>query len=185
MKRLELPASACLNMKSVVICPRRERLRSRQSQRGNLKQKIFVNKCLTIKSIGIKLHTSTTKERSKMKTINHEGKIYQVGAVYEFSDDGKAWYVDTLEGTYQDMICPYRTRSGHGFKLIRACEVKVGTVEEAPVELIDGECYQFTDRYDDEHKGFFLAENDRLYCHTGGVVDPSKCSNFKLLVVGE
>jgi len=115
-----------------------------------------------------------------MKTINHEGKIYQVGAVYEFSDDGKTWYVDTLSGTQSKSNYPYS-----GFKLIRTCEVKAGTITEAPVKLIDGECYQFTDRYDEEHKGFFLAENDRLYCHTGGVVDPSKCTNIKLLTVGE
>jgi len=118
-----------------------------------------------------------------MKTIEHKGKVYQVGAVYEFSDDGKMWRLGVLEGTQPKSNYPYRTYSGHGYKLIRTCEVKVGTITEAPVKLIDGECYQFTGRYDDEHKGFFLAETDRLYCHTGGVVDPSKCSNIKLLVV--
>ena len=119
-----------------------------------------------------------------MKTINHEGKIYQVGAVYEFSDDGKAWYVDTLEHTYQDMTCPYRTRSSIGFRLIRACEANLGAIEEAPAELIDGECYQFTAHLGNECKGFFLAEFGRLYCTTGAIVDPSKCTNIKHLVVG-
>ena len=146
--------------------------------------KIFVNKCLTIKSIGIKLHTSTTKERSKMKTINHEGKIYQVGAVYEFSDDGKTWCVDVLEGTQPKSNYPYRTYSGHGFSLIRVCKANLGTIEDAPVELIDGECYSFTDRLVNERKGFFSAEHDTFY-RAGGWSCRSECTNIKLLVVGE
>ena len=120
-----------------------------------------------------------------MKTINHDGKAYQVGGLYEFSDTGKNWYTDILEDIHQNMTCPYRTRSSIGFRLIRACEVKVGTITDAPVELIDGECYQFTDRYDDEYKGFFLAETGRLYCTTGAIIDPSRCTNIKHLTVVE
>jgi len=117
-----------------------------------------------------------------MKTIKDKEKVYQVGAMYEFSDDGKTWHIDILEAIYQGSAYPYKARS-RVYDSIRVCKANSGTIEEAPVELIDGECYQFTDRYDDEHKGFFLAENDRLYCHTGGVVDPSKCTNIKRLVV--
>ena len=120
-----------------------------------------------------------------MKTIKDKGKVYQAGAVYEFSDDGKHWCVGTLEGTQPKSNYPYRTYSGHGFKLIRACEVKVGTVEEAPVELIDGECYQYTDQLGNERRGYFTAEyND--FCRTGGRDASSRCTNIKLLsVVGE
>jgi len=117
-----------------------------------------------------------------MKTIEHEGRIYQVGAVYEFSDDGKHWYVEVLEDIYQGSAYPYKARSGV-YDFIRVCKASLGTITEAPVKLIDGECYQFTDRYDDEHKGFFLAETDRLYCTTGAIIDPSRCTNIKRLVV--
>jgi len=120
-----------------------------------------------------------------MKTIKRKGKIYQIDAMYEFSDDGKVWCKDALKDIHQDMsdqICVGLWRS---YNFIRACEVKVGTITDAPVELIDGECYQFTDRYDDEHKGFFLAETGRLYCTTGAIVDPSRCTNIKHLTVGE
>ena len=120
-----------------------------------------------------------------MKTIEYKGKVYQVGAIYEFSDGGKAWFVDTLKDVYQDgYIYTYKTRSGINFKFIRACEAKTGTVEDAPTELIDGECYQFTDCYGMERKGYFVAEYDRLYYFHCGA-DPSKCTNIKLLVVGE
>ena len=120
-----------------------------------------------------------------MKTINHDGKVYQDGGVYEFSDDGKNWCVGVLEGTHPESNYPYRTRSGHGYKLIRACEANLGTVGDTPVKLKNGECYQFTDYLGNERKGFFLAKSGRLYCTTGAIIDPSKCTNIKLLVVGE
>jgi len=120
-----------------------------------------------------------------MKTINHEEKIYQVGGVYEFSDDGKDWCVGVLEGTQPKSNYPYRTYSGHGFSLIRACEVKVGTVEEAPVELIDSECYRYKDLYGNERKGYFSAKHG-VFCGNGGFDYASECTNIKLLtVVGE
>jgi len=120
-----------------------------------------------------------------MKTIKDKGNVYQVGAVYEFSDDGKHWCVGVFEGTCQGSAYPYKARSGHGFKLIRTCKTNLGTIEEAPAELVDGECYQFTAHLGNECKGFFLAEYGRLYCTTGAIIDPSKCSNIKLLTVGE
>jgi len=118
-----------------------------------------------------------------MKTIKDKGKVYQVGAVYEFSDDGKAWYVDTLEGTYQDMICPYRTRSSIGFRLIRACKANLGTITEVPVKLKNGECYRYTGLYGNERKGFFSARHN-MFFRTEGCDAPSECTNIKLLTVG-
>jgi len=118
-----------------------------------------------------------------MKTIG--GKTYQIGALYEFSRFGKNWFVDVLAGTQPKSSYPYETRSGHAFKHIRVCEVKAGTIEKSPVELIDGECYQYTDRQGMERKGFFIAEDNRLYCTTGDIGSPSRYSNIKLLVVGE
>jgi len=117
-----------------------------------------------------------------MKTIKDKGNVYQLGAVYEFSDDGKMWCLGVLEAIQPKSNYPYRTYSGHGFKLIRACEVKVGTIEEAPVELIDGECYQFLNPLNIWSKGFFIAEYG-MFSAKGGHVFASECSNIKLLVV--
>jgi len=117
-----------------------------------------------------------------MKTIKDKGKVYQVGAVYEFSDDGKMWCLGVLEGTQPKSNYPYRTYSGHGFKLIKACEVNLGNVEEAPVKLKNGECYSFTDLYGNERKGFFSARRG-VFFRTEGCDTPSDCTNIKLLVV--
>jgi len=119
-----------------------------------------------------------------MKTIKDKGKVYQAGAVYEFSDGDNHWCVGILKAIYQGSDYPYKNQCGD-YKHIRVYEASLGTIEEAPVELIDGECYQCTDQLGNERKGFFVAENDRLYCHAGVIVDPSRCTNIKLLTVGE
>ena len=117
-----------------------------------------------------------------MKTIEHKGKTYQVGAVYEFSDDGEEWCIDRLENINQYVTYPYETCPGDGYNFIRACEFSLGTIEEAPIELIDGECYQYTDRLVNERKGFFSARRG-VFFRTEGCDAPSECTNIKLLVV--
>ena len=116
-----------------------------------------------------------------MKTIKHEGKTYQVGAAYEFSDDGEEWCVGTLEDTYQGSAYPYKTRSG-GYRLIRVYETSLGTITDAPVKLKNGECYRYTDLYGNERKGFFSARRG-MFFRTEGCDAPSECTNIKLLVV--
>jgi len=120
-----------------------------------------------------------------MKTIKDKGKVYQVGAVYEFSVDGKHWYGGTLKAIYPDpeRNYPYKTRSGD-YRLIRVYKASLGTIEEAPVELIDGECYQYKDEFGNTRKGFFMAEQGLFY-RTGSWSYRSECTNIKLLTVGE
>jgi len=43
-----------------------------------------------------------------MKTIKRKGKVYQVGTVYEFSDNKRHWYIDTLEDIHQEDAFPYK-----------------------------------------------------------------------------
>jgi len=120
-----------------------------------------------------------------MKTIKRKGKVYQVGAVYEFSDDGKVWYKDTLKDIHQDMSDQICVGLWRNYNFIRVCEVKAGTITEAPVELIDGECYQYTDQLGNERRGYFSEDFDRFY-RTGSWSYRSECTNIKLLtVVGE
>jgi len=119
-----------------------------------------------------------------MKTIKDKGNVYQVGGLYEFSDDGEHWYVDTLEGIEQDVLCPYETRLGDTHNFIRVCKANLGTITEAPVKLKNGECYSFTDRLGNKRKGFFSARRG-VFFRTEGCDAPSECTNIKLLVVGE
>ena len=119
-----------------------------------------------------------------MKTIERKGKVYQIDAMYEFSDDGKVWYKDTLKDIHQDMSDQICVGLWRNYNFIRVCEVSLGTIEEAPVKLKHGECYQYTDRRGMEWKGYFSAEHDTFY-RAGCWSDVGDCTNIKLLVVGE
>jgi len=117
-----------------------------------------------------------------MKTIEHKGKVYQKGTVYEFSDDdGETWCVEVLEDIYQESNYPYKTRSVN-YRLIRASRANLGTITDAPVKLIDGECYQYENSSEQKGKGFFIAKHNR-FAHYGGFDYASECTNIKLLVV--
>ncbi len=84
----------------------------------------------------------TRLEGDKMKTVTHEGKVYQIGAVYEFSDDGADWRADVLLNVCNTLNNKWEVESEY-FDCIRECQAAIGTITEAAVELVDGECYQF------------------------------------------
>jgi len=118
-----------------------------------------------------------------MKTIEHKGKTYQVGELYEFSRFGENWFVDVLGGIDQGATYPYKVRT-QSYKFIRVCKANLGTIEESPLKLKNGECYRYTDLYGNEHKGFFSARRG-VFFRTEGCDAPSECTNIKLLVAGE
>ncbi len=77
-------------------------------------------------------------EGNEMKTVTHEGNVYQIGAVYEFSNDGKSWFPGRLHGL--DGTGCYSATCGE-YSRIRLQQAPIGTITEAPVELVDGEWY--------------------------------------------
>ncbi len=133
------------------------------------------------------------------KAITHEGKVYQIGAVYEFSDDGDTWELavlhdyDTEENTVRGKF--YSKTGGElewcgkfeWFKYIRLQQAPVGTITEVPVELVDGECYQFdypNKLVENKHKGFYSKQTHR-FVFNGGFVAAGSCVNIKLLTVAK
>ncbi len=123
----------------------------------------------------------TRLEGNKMKTVIHEGNIYQIGAVYELSDDGKDWEIKVLSEVSDSAWSFF---SGYErSRYIRECKASViGTITEAPVQLVDGECYQFTAPSGAVRKGYF-RKRDSTFVTVNGLVDAPRCANIKLLTV--
>ena len=71
-----------------------------------------------------------------MKTVTHKGKVYQIGAVYEFLM-GCEWRVDVLSGFINDEP----STEFEIYEQIRLCAAPHGTIEDAPIELESGHCY--------------------------------------------
>lgn len=122
-----------------------------------------------------------TKKENKMNTIEHKEKIYQSGAVYEFSDNGEDWFADILEDICSESDYPY-AGGADAYSFIRACETSLGTITEPAVKLIDGECYQYKNSLGKERKGFFEAEHNE-FCGYDGIDNTRGCTNIKLLTV--
>jgi hypothetical protein len=105
---------------------------------------------------------------NKMKTIEHEGKVYQIGAVYEFSDDCKSWFVDTLE-SFDLSGTILGKEEAWGF--MRECQSPLGTIKKAPLKLEDGCWYMCADvRYGQQtarpcyfFDGFKTSSNSKLW----------------------
>lgn len=77
---------------------------------------------------------------SELKTVEHEGKAYQIGAVYEFSDDCSNWTVDVLTGFTLGATYPISSIRA-SWVHIRECQLPIGTITDAPLKLEDGEWY--------------------------------------------
>jgi hypothetical protein len=74
-----------------------------------------------------------------------EGKGWEIGAVYEFSDDGDRWALSELEGIKSSSTrCKYLAL-GCEWQMIRVVKniLKMGDIHKKPVELVDGGIYQF------------------------------------------
>lgn len=95
---------------------------------------------------------------SKLDTIEYEDKVYQVGAVYEFSDDNWDTYdVDVLVGLH-GKIAVESIRSCYAS--IRLCKSTIGVITDVPLKLEDGEWYMCKVNLDNvEHVDFPLIFN--------------------------
>ncbi len=121
-------------------------------------------------------------EGNEMKTITHEGKVIQIGAVYEFSDDGADWYIDTLKGIdYHSIGYIYHAQCGM-YARIRECQAPIGTITEAPVELVDGECYQFDYGIEAAFKGTYDKKDGCFWVKDSALLT-EQCTNIKPLTV--
>ncbi len=134
----------------------------------------------------------TRLEGDEMKTVTHEGKVYQIGATYEFtdSDKGRHWELGVLNDYANDIgaCAGFQSKADNKvewFKHIRLQQAPIGTITEAPVVLVDGECYQFdypNKLVDSKHKGFYSKKEHR-FVFNGGFVAAGSCVNIKPLTV--
>jgi hypothetical protein len=96
---------------------------------------------------------------SEIKTVTHDGKVYQIGSVYEFSDEGKDWALDELLSVGEGGFNPFEARQ-YEWKLIREVNYFMGTITPAPPEPTMAELF------DRDWKECFLGDpstfNERM-----------------------
>ena len=121
---------------------------------------------------------------SDCKTVTHEGKVYQIGGVYEFSDDGDYWAIDLLASIECAKAYPFKV-VGWEWSLIRETESTIGTITLASIELVDGNAYMFDEEVRCSNKnciGIYEKHGHRFHLKNY-ITDASACTNIRLMTV--
>jgi hypothetical protein len=121
---------------------------------------------------------------SEVKTETYEGQVYQIGSVYEFSDDGVKWELDYLLAVGSNPTFPFEAKKFE-WELIREANYVMGTITTAPVELIDGNAYMFD--YDKNSKVIVGVYNQggESFLTRMGILRPWNVTNIRLMTVEE
>jgi hypothetical protein len=119
---------------------------------------------------------------SEIKTVTYEGKVYQIGKLYAFSDDKG---VDPLIDRLSSISNLYNDDEGNGWKYIKAiAPSKIGTITPAPIELVNGAAYMFNSHEDNllDAIGVYSESHNTLttFKNLCAVFD---CTNIRLMTV--
>lgn len=94
-----------------------------------------------------------------------DGNGWEVGAVYEFSNDKKDWYQASFSRLDRSDT-EYKPHGLNWHLFARECQSPIGKIHRKPVELVDGAAYQFecngndyVGKYVSDRKSFFEFAN--------------------------
>jgi hypothetical protein len=89
-------------------------------------------------------------------TVEHKGKVYQIGCFYEFKDETSSYWEVGVLCDYEDG--KFKSKCGNKkewYDSIMRCTGIMGTVVDAPIALIHGKAYQFTNIEDNTIHGIY------------------------------
>jgi hypothetical protein len=118
---------------------------------------------------------------SEIKTVTYEGKVYQLGGVYEFSDGGRDWALDELLYLDEGKDLPFCTRE-YEWQLIREASYSMGTITPAPIELVNGAAYMFDYRASKDVIGIYSVCTETI-SSIGDDFISKNCTNIRLMTV--
>ena len=122
---------------------------------------------------------------SEIKTVTHNGQVYQIGGIYEFSDNGDSWDTDELVSISYVAAYPFKV-VGCEWSLIRETESKIGTITPAPIELVNGAAYMFDVR-ENTFLGFYRERRKSFFyeiINGNKIAGASEATNIRLMTVG-
>ena len=122
----------------------------------------------------------------EVKTVTHEGQVYEIGKDYLFSLNELDWTylkLTDIDGGYEKVFCT-RRRAWRYIKEIPASE-SMGTITPAPIELINGEAYMFGYGKALDAVGIYDKQEKRFYFARGRYYGYESCTNIRLMTVAE
>tara|TARA_R110002110_G_scaffold9646_2_gene47325 strand:+ start:1394 stop:1804 length:411 start_codon:yes stop_codon:yes gene_type:complete len=116
-------------------------------------------------------------------TVEHKGKVYQIGCFYEFKDETSSYWEVGVLCDYEDG--KFKSKCGNKnewYDSIMRCTGIMGAVVDAPIALEHGKAYQFTNIEDNTIHGIY-DEDDNYFKGTCVEWCVSTCTNIKPLTV--
>ena len=109
-----------------------------------------------------------------------DGNGWEVGAVYEFSNDKKDWYQASFSRLDRSDT-EYKPHGLNWHLFARECQSPIGKIHRKPVELVDGAAYQFSAR-NKIFNGIYEKDGNKFNVFSGQYFDEISCSNIIRLV---
>jgi hypothetical protein len=121
---------------------------------------------------------------SEIKTVTHEGKVYQIDQDYLFSVRGTTWVYEKLIGIDYSYSKNFCTASNEWLyiKEVPASE-NMGTITPAPIELVDGAAYMFNCDTDVDVIALFSKGGGLFVKNNGAAFNACFCTNIRLMTV--
>jgi hypothetical protein len=119
---------------------------------------------------------------NEIKTVTYEGKVYQIGENYLFSDDGTDFSLAKLVRIKKN-DWPFGTDDGDVYRYIHEVSAlkNIGTITPGRIELIDGNAYTFNYQ-GSEGVGLYEEGEHALYM-VGCSYNLENCTNIRPMTV--
>jgi len=135
------------------------------------------NQCVAEMSEG--LFVPDCRPKAPEIQYDKDGSGWEVGAVYEFSNDKKDWYQASFS-RMDGSLSEYKPNGLNWHLFARECQSQIGKIHKKPVVLVDGAAYQF-DVDGDTFVGLYTAEYDSFQNNTSAY-EATQCANIIKLV---
>jgi hypothetical protein len=120
--------------------------------------------------------------RPKTPEIHYDkdGNGWEVGSVYEFSNDKKYWNQASFSKIYQS-LSEYKPNGLNWHLFARECQSPIGKIHKKPIELVDGAAYQF-EYIAGKFIGIYVKSDDLFYMSNRRTLNRERAKNIIKLV---
>jgi hypothetical protein len=121
---------------------------------------------------------------SEIKTVTHEGNVYEIGKDYLFSLNKLDWTyakLTDIDGGYEKVFCT-QSYEWRYIKEIPASRT-MGTITPALIELVNGAAYMFDSKFIRDAVGIYCKSSHRMYFTEGMFVEAEWLENVRLMTV--
>jgi hypothetical protein len=120
---------------------------------------------------------------SDIKTVTHEGQVYQLNKDYFFGNYKKTLKLMRIDIASAYPFKVYENGSENGYERIYLGSAEFGTITPAPIELIDGAAYMFNCDSDVDVIGLFSKGGGLFVKNNGAAFNACFCTNIRLMTV--